>query len=140
LSHQRHPAGARRGLCGQAPRQADEGRRGQGRVRHRMEARLLAVSAGGRLLRRALPPLAGFAALLVLLAFWQAAVALGWVSELIAPAPATIGARFLQTFAEAFAAAGLAVLVGTSLGWWLHAKPWAGRAYESWVATFAAAP
>lgn len=118
-----------------------------------MEAGLL-IAPSARLRRRGfLPPLAGFAALLVLLLLWQAAVELGWVSELIAPAPATIAAsipqlfvneglagRFLQTFGEAFAAAGLAVVIGTPFGWCLHAKGWAGRAYESWVATFAAAP
>ncbi len=31
-------------------------------------------------------------------------------------------------------------IVGTALGWWLHAKRWAGLAFESWVASFAAAP
>ncbi len=99
------------------------------------------------------PALGGLAAVGVLLALWQAAVAFGLVSNLIAPAPTAIGAsipqliegeellaRFLQTFAEAFVAAGLAVLVGTPFGWWLHSVSWAGRAYESWVATFAAAP
>ncbi|HKT16488.1 MAG TPA: ABC transporter permease subunit [Stellaceae bacterium] len=119
-----------------------------------MEARTLTSPTAARSHRKGLPaPLAGFAALLALLLLWQAAVAVGWVSELIAPAPATIAAsfppliedegligRFLQTFAEAFAAAGLAVLIGTPFGWWLHSRRWAGRAYESWVATFAAAP
>lgn len=105
------------------------------------------------LMRRLMPALAGLAAVAVLLALWQAMVAFEVVSNLVAPAPTTIAAgfaqliedegliaRFLQTFAEAFAAAGLAVLVGTPFGWWLHSKSWAGRAYESWVATFAAAP
>ncbi len=107
----------------------------------------------GFFIRRWAPALAGLAAVVVLLALWQAAVAFGLVSNLVAPAPMTVGAsfpqliedeglfaRFLQTFAEAFAAAGFAVLVGTPFGWWLHSKSWAGRAYESWVATFAAAP
>jgi NitT/TauT family transport system permease protein len=99
------------------------------------------------------PALAGLALILALLALWQAAVVLGFVSKLVAPAPTTIAAsfpaliaeeellqRFAQTFMEASVAASLAVLVGTPLGWWLHSKRWAGRAYENWVATFAAAP
>jgi NitT/TauT family transport system permease protein len=99
------------------------------------------------------PTLAGLALILALLALWQAAVALGFVSNLVAPAPTTIAAsfpaliieeellqRFAQTFIEALIAASLAVLVGTPLGWWLHSKRWAGRAYENWVANFAAAP
>jgi NitT/TauT family transport system permease protein len=99
------------------------------------------------------PTLAGLALILALLALWQAAVVLGFVSKLVAPAPTTIAAsfpaliaeeellqRFAQTFMEASIAASLAVLVGTPLGWWLHSKRWAGRAYENWVATFAAAP
>jgi ABC-type nitrate/sulfonate/bicarbonate transport system permease component len=88
-----------------------------------------------------------------LLAIWQVAVDLGFVNKLVAPAPLIILRsfptlfaeedllqRFLQTFMEALIAAGAAVLVGTPFGWWLHSKRWAGRAYESWVASFAAAP
>jgi ABC-type nitrate/sulfonate/bicarbonate transport system permease component len=102
---------------------------------------------------RAAPIATGLAVILVLLALWQAAVALGFVSKLVAPAPTTIIAsfptlileedllqRFVQTFFEALIAASLAVAIGTPLGWWLHSKRWAGRAYESWVASFAAAP
>ena len=102
---------------------------------------------------RMAPILAGIAAILALLALWEAGVDLGFVNKLVAPAPLTIAAsfpsliteedllqRFVQTFIEAFAAAGLAVAVGTPLGWWLHSKPWAGRAYESWIASFAASP
>jgi NitT/TauT family transport system permease protein len=99
------------------------------------------------------PALVGLTLILALLALWQAAEMLGLVSNLVAPAPTTIIAsfpaliteegllqRFVQTFIEAFIAASLAMVVGTPLGWWLHSKRWAGRAYESWVATFAAAP
>jgi NitT/TauT family transport system permease protein len=102
---------------------------------------------------RFLPALAGLGVLAVLLALWQAADAFGLVSPLVAPPPSAIAAsfpaliteedlfqRFLQTFAEALVSAGLAVVVGTALGWWLHAKRWAGLAFESWVASFAAAP
>ena len=102
---------------------------------------------------RAAPTLAGLAAIAVVLVLWQAAVAFGLVSKLVAPAPTTIIAsfptlfaeeelvqRFIQTFIEALIAASLAVAVGTPIGWWLHAKGWAGRAYESWIATCAAAP
>jgi NitT/TauT family transport system permease protein len=104
-------------------------------------------------LTRTAPILTGLATLAVLLAIWQAAVALGFVSPLVAPAPSDIAAslpqlitdedliqRFLQTFAEALIAAALAVVVGTAIGWWLHSKRWAGLAFESWMASFAAAP
>jgi NitT/TauT family transport system permease protein len=99
------------------------------------------------------PALIGIATLGVLLGLWQAVAALGLVSPLVAPAPSDIVIgfqsliedeglipRFFQTFAEALAAAGSAVIVGTAIGWWLHARRWAGLAYESWVASFAAAP
>jgi NitT/TauT family transport system permease protein len=105
------------------------------------------------LTRKIAPQLTGLAAIAVLLAIWQAAVMLGFVNPLVAPAPSDIAAsfptlitdedliqRFLRTFAEALISAGLAVIVGTAIGWWLHAKRWAGLAFESWVASFAAAP
>lgn len=104
-------------------------------------------------LRKKLPALTGLATLALLLAVWQGAEILGLLNPLVAPAPSDIAAsfpqlitdegliqRFLQTFAEALASAGLAVIVGTAIGWWLHAKRWAGLAFESWVASFAAAP
>src|ERR1700729_936358 len=88
-----------------------------------------------------LPPVAvGLGTLAALLALWQAANAFGLVSPLIAPAPSDIAAsfpalisdegllqRFIQTFFEALVSAGLAVIVGTPIGWGLHAKRWAGR-------------
>ena len=104
-------------------------------------------------LRKKLPALTGLATLALLLAVWQGAEMLGLLNPLVAPAPSDIAAsfprlitdegliqRFLQTFAEALVSAGLAVIVGTAIGWWLHAKRWAGLAFESWVASFAAAP
>src|ERR1700750_500812 len=98
---------------------------------------------------RAIPALTGLATLAVLLAIWHALVMLRFVNPVVAPAPSDIAAsfvplitdeglfeRFLQTFAEALISAGLAVVVGTAIGWWLHAKRWAGLAFESWVASF----
>ena len=46
--------------------------------------------------------------------------------------------RFLQTFAEALAAAGLSVVIGVPIGWFLHSKRWAASAYETWIASLAA--
>jgi ABC-type nitrate/sulfonate/bicarbonate transport system permease component len=102
---------------------------------------------------RALPALTGLATIAVLLAIWQGLEMLGLLNPLVAPAPSDIAAsfpqlitdegliqRFLQTFTEALVSAGIAVIVGTAIGWWLHAKRWAGLAFESWVASFAAAP
>ena len=99
------------------------------------------------------PQLTGLATIVVLLAIWQGLVMVGSVNPLVAPAPTDIAAsfptlitdegliqRFLQTFAEALVSAASAVIVGTAIGWWLHAKRWAGLAFESWVASFAAAP
>jgi len=99
------------------------------------------------------PQLTGLATIVVLLAIWQGLVMVGSISPLVAPAPSDIVAsfpqlitdegliqRFLQTFAEALVSAALAVIVGTAIGWWLHAKRWAGLAFESWIASFAAAP
>jgi ABC-type nitrate/sulfonate/bicarbonate transport system permease component len=103
--------------------------------------------------RRWLPAFTGLATIAILLAIWQTAVVFGFVSPLVAPAPSDIAAsfpqlivdegllqRFLQTFVEALISAGLAVIVGTAIGWWLHAKRWAGLAFESWASSFAAAP
>ncbi|HEY3916795.1 MAG TPA: ABC transporter permease subunit [Stellaceae bacterium] len=117
------------------------------------ESAVEARTAPMQAIHRHAPVLAGLGAIALLLAAWQAVGALGLVSPLVAPAPSAIAAsfpqliaeeglfqRFLQTFAEALISAGLAVIVGTPLGWWLHAKRWAGLAYESWVATCAAAP
>jgi ABC-type nitrate/sulfonate/bicarbonate transport system permease component len=88
-----------------------------------------------------------------LLLVWQGATALGWIDDSIVPPPADIAAafpglltdenllgRFAITFLEAFAAAALAVGAGVPLGFWLHHSRPAGRAFEPWVATLAAAP
>ncbi len=88
-----------------------------------------------------------------LLGLWQAASSLGWLSPDTAPAPAEIaaslpqllteeelGQRFLTTFAEAFAAAALAILFGVPLGLLLHRSRAAALAFEPWVASVAAAP
>lgn len=91
--------------------------------------------------------------LAVLLGAWQAASMLGWISPDTIPPPLEIARslpglvtdedlvrRFLVTFAEAFAAAALSVLVGVLIGLVLHRSRTAGRAFEPWVATVAAAP
>ncbi len=103
--------------------------------------------------RRAAPFLVGLLAIAAVVALWQGAVEWGYVSEFLAPAPSDIARsfprlfteeglvrRFLQTFAETFLAAGFAVAVGIPLGWWLHRRPLAGLAYESWIGGFAGAP
>ena len=84
---------------------------------------------------------------------WEAAAAFGWVDGAIVPPPGEVLAgvpalfteedlvhRFATTFLEAFAAAGLAALVGVPLGLWLHASRAAGVAFTPWVAAIAAAP
>lgn len=89
----------------------------------------------------------------VLALLWQAASAAGWIDPFTVPPPSEIlaglpqlvmeeglGLRFLTTFLEAFAAAGLAVAVGVPLGLLLHRSRLAGRAFEPWVAALAAAP
>ncbi len=88
-----------------------------------------------------------------LVGLWQLASSLGWLSPDTAPAPMEIAAslpqlvtdedllqRFLTTFAEAFAAAALAVLFGVPLGLLLHRSRAAAVAFEPWVASVAAAP
>jgi len=84
---------------------------------------------------------------------WQGATAAGWIDPFTVPPPSEILAglpqlaieeglatRFLTTFLEALAAAGLAVAVGVPLGLLLHRIRLAGRAFEPWVAVLAAAP
>jgi len=102
---------------------------------------------------RLAPALAGLATIVVLLALWQGAVDIGWVSPFVAPAPSAIIQSFpglivdeglfaalLRTFLETFCAAGLAMCLGVPIGLWLHRSPWAGLAYETWIASCAAAP
>jgi NitT/TauT family transport system permease protein len=110
-------------------------------------------TAGPSLLRRLLPKVVGIGTLVVLGLFWQWAVDSGWISPFVAPAPSAIFkafpgliedeglfSAFLRTFIETFCSAGLAMLIGVPVGWWLHRKIWAGRAYETWVASMASAP
>jgi NitT/TauT family transport system permease protein len=102
---------------------------------------------------RMAPPLVGSATLVALLAIWELADDIGWINPLVAPPPSAIAGsfamllgdeglipRFLQTFAEALAAAGLAVVVGVPIGWFLHSQRWAASAYETWIASIASAP
>src|SRR5262249_10590042 len=99
------------------------------------------------------PALAGLCTIATALVLWEVADSAGWFNKLIAPAPSAIAGslsglfadeelipRFFQTFGEALAAALCAVLVGVPIGWWLHHKSWAGRAYETWIASLASAP
>ncbi len=89
----------------------------------------------------------------VLLGVWEAASAAGMVSRFIAPPPSEIfpaigllyvdnelTARFLRTFGEVFAAAGIGSGLGMAIGWWLHHNRTAGAAYTDWIAASAAAP
>ena len=84
---------------------------------------------------------------------WQGGAALGWIDVFTVPPPSDIlaslpqlvadeelGRRFLSTFLEAFGAALLAIAAGVPLGWALHRKRVASRAFEPWVAAIAAAP
>ncbi len=99
------------------------------------------------------PAAVGVATIAVLLALWEAADEAGFFNKLIAPAPSDIAEsfrtlvadeglvwRFFQTFMETAAAAVIAVALGVPIGLWLHRSRWAGRAYESWVASLASAP
>jgi len=99
------------------------------------------------------PVLVGIATIFAALGAWEAAESAGIVNKLIAPAPSSIAQaleglfleedlvpRFFQTFGEALAAATLAIVVGVPIGLWLHRWPWAGKSYETWVASVASAP
>ena len=89
----------------------------------------------------------------VLLGAWEIGSLMGMFSRFIAPPPSevfpSIGllysdnelvARFLRTFGEVFAAAGIGSAFGMIIGWWLHHNKDAGRAYTDWFAAIAAAP
>jgi ABC-type nitrate/sulfonate/bicarbonate transport system permease component len=95
----------------------------------------------------------GIETIAALLGLWEAADGAGLFNKLIAPAPSAIAdsfatlisdeglfVRFFQTFYETAAAALVAVLLGVPIGLWLHRSRWAGRAYETWVASLASAP
>lgn len=99
------------------------------------------------------PAAVGIATIAALLALWEAADAAGLFNKLIAPAPTAIAdsfstlvtdeglvLRFFQTFSETTAAALISVSLGVPIGLWLHRSRWAGRAYETWVASVASAP
>jgi ABC-type nitrate/sulfonate/bicarbonate transport system permease component len=88
-----------------------------------------------------------------LLGLWEAASAAGLVSRFIAPPPSEVipaiadlftdnelASRFLRTFGEVFAAAGIGAVAGMLIGWWLHRDRSAGQAYTDWIAATAAAP
>ncbi len=98
-------------------------------------------------------PILLIATILALGMLWEAASVAGWIDVFTVPPPGDIlgslptlfleedlARRFLTTFLEAFAAAGLAILVGVPLGLLLHRSRMAGAAFEPWVAGLAAAP
>jgi NitT/TauT family transport system permease protein len=102
---------------------------------------------------RGAPTLVGFATIAALLALWELADRAGWFNKFIAPAPSAIAAsfatlfyneglagHFVETLGETAAASVIAVLLGVPIGLWLHRSPWAGRAYETWIASLASAP
>ena len=55
-------------------------------------------------------------------------------------ARSTWSARFLLTSGETFGAGLLIIAVGVPIGFWLHRSALARRAFETWVAAWAAAP
>ncbi len=86
-------------------------------------------------------------------ALLQGAVSLGLVSQYIVPSPSDmlfaipelfveegLVEKFILTFSTTFGATLLAVVIGVPFGWFLHARPAFGRAYESWLGTAFSAP
>ncbi len=91
--------------------------------------------------------------LALFLGAWQGMVAAGLLSPFSAPPPSdiaaafpdllaneSVGAAFLQTFAEALSATFIAALIGVPVGWALHRYRPLGDAFEGWFASLAAAP
>lgn len=89
----------------------------------------------------------------VLLGAWEMASMAGMIGRFIAPPPSEIFpaihllyaqnhllARFFLTFGQVFAAAGIGVIAGMAIGWWLHHDKTAGKAFTDWFAAIAAAP
>jgi ABC-type nitrate/sulfonate/bicarbonate transport system permease component len=99
------------------------------------------------------PRLAGAMLVAALLLLLQGLIGAGLVNRFLVPLPSSVLAsfpmlvtheglpqRFAATFAETFAAASLATLVGMVVGWALYRWRIARRAYLSWVVGIAAAP
>ena len=105
------------------------------------------------MLRGAGPVLAGLAAVAVLAALLEAAVAAGLIGGFVVAPPTAIanavpkllfeepvGRAFLMTFGSTFAAAALAALIGIPAGYLMYRHAWLGRTYENWVAALFSAP
>jgi len=102
---------------------------------------------------KVLAPAFGIATLIAAGGALQAAIATDVISRYVMPPPSQVIAalgrivteehvpvRFLLTSGE-MAAAGLLILaVGVPVGWWLHHSATLRRAFEPWVAAWAAAP
>jgi len=95
----------------------------------------------------------GMACILAVLALLQMAIQAEWIDAYVIPLPTDmlaslprlvaeehIVARFGVTFGETLSAGLLALVVGVALGAGLYRWPRMRRAFEPWVAVFAAAP
>ncbi len=100
-----------------------------------------------------LAPAFGVLSLIAAAAALQALIVADVISRYVVPPPSdvvvAIGrivreehvvARFLLTSGETFGAGLLIVAVGVPIGFWLHRSVLARRAFETWVAAWAAAP
>lgn len=97
--------------------------------------------------------LAGLAGVAAVAAALEAAIGAGWISPLVIAPPSSLPAAFgtlwtegfvlapfLLTVGQAFAATGLAALVGIPWGYLLWRRPTLGAAYEPWIGAAFAAP
>jgi NitT/TauT family transport system permease protein len=102
---------------------------------------------------RLLAPACGVLSLIAAGAALQALIVTDVVSRYVVPPPTEVlmaiarilreehvVARFLLTSGETFGAGLLILAIGVPIGFWLHRSALARRAFESWVAAWAAAP
>jgi len=102
---------------------------------------------------RLLAPACGVLSLIVAAAALQALIVTDVVSRYVVPPPTDVVmaiarivreehvvARFLLTSGETFGSGLLILAVGVPIGFWLHRSALARRAFEAWVAAWAAAP
>jgi NitT/TauT family transport system permease protein len=100
-----------------------------------------------------LAPVVGLATLIAAGVALQTLIATDVISRYVVPPPSEVlaafgriiveehvPARFLLTSVETFAAGLLILAVGVPLGFWLHRSRLLRRAFEPWVAAWAAAP